>query len=454
MSSQSLRLALATSALALLAAPAAQAKPVSVNLRIEGVKSTIFDGPVTTDAHAVRPAGGSSHSCDGTNGGAGGTPGPTATGALDDGARLGTYTWAGDYFSSFDDYLVNRVGPDSATSSQFWGEFINGVSSQVGGCQQRVGNGDEVLWAFDAFSKAHTLRLSGPTAAPAGEPFAVRVTDSATRAALAGSRVGGAVTGGGGVAQLSFPKGIYNLRAERGDSVRSNRLKVCVDPAGAEPCTSTDGTAPKVAIDSLPTVASDRGRSRRVALSWKGNDGSNGSGITSYRVERRAVGDKDWTTVANRTKLTRATFRGHHGLAYDVRVSAVDRAANRGTSRRKRVAIPVDDRDTGSFKFSKGWRKLRRHGAWGGSVHRSARKGASARIRVAGGRAVIIGRKLRRGGKLRVTIGNRSRTIRLKGRSRFRTHLYTSRHLSAKRRLMRLKVTGGKVEIDAVAVVR
>jgi hypothetical protein len=451
MSSQSLRLVLVTGALALLAAPAAQAKPVSVNLRVEGVRSTIFDGPVTTDGHVVHPAGGPAQSCDGSA--SGGAPGPTALSALDDGAKLAGFTWAGDYFPSLKDYFVTRVAGDSQTSSQFWGEFINGEAGQ-GGCTDRVGNGTEVLWAFDAFSKAHTLRLSGPTAATAARQFAVRVTDSATRAPLAGSRVGGATTTGQGVALLTFPKGIYNLKAERGDSVRSNQLKVCVDPAGAAPCTSTDGTAPKVTTDALPAIASDRQRSRRIRVSWKGDDGANGSGITSYRVERRAVGEKEWIPVVNSTKLTRATFRGHQGFAYDVRVSAVDRAANRGTARSRRVSIPVDDRDRDLFKFSKGWRKLKRKGAWGGTVRRSARRGAAARIRVTRGRAVIVGRKLRRGGKLRVTIGKRTRTVRLKGRSKFRTRLYTSRRLGRKSQLMRLKVTGGRVEIDAVAVKR
>ncbi len=59
---------------ALAAATSAAAAPVTVNLRIEGSSSTIFEGPVTTDAKTI---GG--HPCDGTNGGANATPGPTMT---------------------------------------------------------------------------------------------------------------------------------------------------------------------------------------------------------------------------------------------------------------------------------------------------------------------------------------------------------------------------------------
>ena len=100
---------------------------------------------------------------------------------------------------------------------------MNFKFSQVGGCQEIVKGGDEVLWAFDAFSKAHAAKLTGPTAATTGQPFAVTVTDGANGAALAGSSVGGAVTGADGRATLTFDQpGIYRLKASRADSVRSN----------------------------------------------------------------------------------------------------------------------------------------------------------------------------------------------------------------------------------------
>ena len=67
-----------------VAAPTAAAEPVSVNLRVEGQSTTIFDGPVTTDGHAVTTQSSGTHPCDGTNGGSSPTPVPTATAALDE----------------------------------------------------------------------------------------------------------------------------------------------------------------------------------------------------------------------------------------------------------------------------------------------------------------------------------------------------------------------------------
>src|SRR5947208_13542981 len=74
-------------------ATAVHAAPVKVNVRIEGATKTLFEGPVTTDAHAVTADTSGPHPCDGTNGGAHPTPGPTATGALDDAAKLAGLTW-------------------------------------------------------------------------------------------------------------------------------------------------------------------------------------------------------------------------------------------------------------------------------------------------------------------------------------------------------------------------
>ncbi len=145
--------------MAVAAAPAL-AVPASLNLRIEGETSTIFEGPVTSDGHVVRPATGQARLCDGTNGGANPQPGPTPTSTLDDGARLDTFGWDGEYFDDFSDYLVSRIGPDSANDSQFWGQYVNSEASQVGGCQEIVKTGDEVLWAYDAFSKERVLKLT------------------------------------------------------------------------------------------------------------------------------------------------------------------------------------------------------------------------------------------------------------------------------------------------------
>jgi hypothetical protein len=216
-------LAVLTGALALIPA-GAQAAPTKVKVRVEGATKTLFEGAVTTDAHPVDGGDGSgTHTCDGTNGGASTTPGPTATGALDDAAKLGSFSWLGAFDPSFSDFVVSKVGPDAATSSQFWGVAVQGKELQVGGCQFKVSPGEEVLWAYDMFSKKHLLELSGPHRVRTGKAFTVKVIDGQDGKPVSGVSVGGKKTNAKGVAKLRYRHiGTKRLKARKSDSVRSN----------------------------------------------------------------------------------------------------------------------------------------------------------------------------------------------------------------------------------------
>lgn len=125
--------------------------PAVVHVRVEGATSTIVEGFVFTNGHTVTTASGGSQMCDGTNNGVNPTPGPSATAALDDDAEFGGFDWDGTFSAGFDDYFITRIGPDTQTATAFWGILLNDQFTSVGGYQQRVGPGDEVLFAYDAF---------------------------------------------------------------------------------------------------------------------------------------------------------------------------------------------------------------------------------------------------------------------------------------------------------------
>jgi hypothetical protein len=222
-------IAVLTGALALIPA-GAQAAPTKVKVRVEGATKTIFEGAVATDVHQVDGNDGSgAHTCDGTNGGASSVPGPTATGALDDAAKLGSFSWTGSFDPSFSDFVVSKIGPDASTSTQFWGVAVQGQPLQVGGCQFKVSPGEEVLWAFDMFSKKHILELSGPRRIRARKAFKVKVIDGQDGKPVSGARVGGKRTNAKGVAKLRYRRiGTKRLKARKADSVRSNQLRVKV----------------------------------------------------------------------------------------------------------------------------------------------------------------------------------------------------------------------------------
>jgi hypothetical protein len=441
-----------------VSAPATLAAPAGVTLRVEGENTTIFEGTVTTDGRDVTTESGGTHMCDGTNGGQPGGPGPSATSALDDAAKVGGFTWDGAYDPGFGDYLVSRIGSQSQTATQFWFLALNGTGSEKGGCQTRVANGDEVLWAFDGFGKV-PLRLAGPGAATTAQPVTVRVSDASDGSPEAGAAVSGALTGADGRATLAFEAaGIYRLKAERADSIRSNALSLCVDPPGAEPCTSADKTAPGLQLSLPGRLASERGRSRVILVSWQGDDQA-GSGVAHYSVEVSELADgagaspaAEWRTLLDKASVNGVHFRGEAGDAYRFRVTAADRAANRTTVESDAVVIPVDDRSRRLWRFSNGWKRVRAGDAWGRTVVRPRQAGATARLRFRGRRVALIGRKLARGGRLRVTVDGRSKVLGLRGQSAHRSVLWTSRRLAAGAHTLRIRsLGGGPVELDAVA---
>ena len=223
--------------LAVLAAAAAFAVPAAtaaaatttVTVRIEGPSKTIFEGPVTPAFQTVDGHDGKGpQKCDGTNGGANPTPGPTATGVMDTAVRGSGRSWQGDFSSSFQDFVVNRIGPTAATSTQFWGVAVDGKSLEVGGCQAIVKPGQEVLWAFDSFGKK-LLHASGPHTVHVGKAVSVKVIDTDKGKPVGGAKIGGATTNANGIAKLRFThKGTRRLKATAPKSIRSNALVVKV----------------------------------------------------------------------------------------------------------------------------------------------------------------------------------------------------------------------------------
>jgi hypothetical protein len=258
----------------------ASAAPVELTVRIEGKAQTLFEGPILTDGHEVRASSDTeAHRCDGTNAAANPTPGPTPTAASVDAMELVGQSFDGLWSAGFDDYFITRWGPDTEDldNAAFWGILVNGVLLPVGGCQWRDQPGDEVLWAYDAFSERSLLRLAaaadpsqapGPPAPTAevevGQPLDLEVQsyigaegEAPEVEAAAGVTVApvrteagtgfetvevvdpdAVVTAADGSASVVFADpGWHRLKAqEEDDHIRSNRLDVCVEPVGGGGC--------------------------------------------------------------------------------------------------------------------------------------------------------------------------------------------------------------------------
>jgi hypothetical protein len=444
-------------ALALTLPAAVSAAPTAVHVRIEGITSTIFDGPVTTDGKNITTPTGGTHTCDGTNGGANPSPGPTPTTALDDANAKGGFGWDGAWFGGFSDFSIDRIGPDSAnlTTFQFWGLFINEEYAEVGGCQFRINAGDEVLWAYDAFNRQQgVLFLTGDGAIRPGGTANVHVTKARAGTPVAGATIGSETTAADGSAQLTFAEpGIYRLKAEHPQYVRSRALTICVDPPGAEECTYGDKTAPAIRLDA-PKLASDLTRfGNRIPLSWQGDD-TGGSGVKRYRIEIRRAGKPDsaWRLLRTDTAKTSGRLNGADGVAYELRVRAYDRASNSAVALATTI-VPIDNLSDRVGFSQRGWKVLSRQGAWQLSTSRATRPGASASLRFTGSGATIVTRELPNGGRVRIAVDGDSKVVSLKGKSRFRRKLIGTGKLEPGRHTLRVtSLDRAPVEIDAIAV--
>ncbi len=257
--------AAAATTAALVAAAPAPAAPVSLNVRVEGSSQTLYEGPVTTDAKMLTKDGSGAHPCDGTNGGANASAGPTLTSAMDDGSIAGGFTWDATWDGGYQDFFISRIGPDTNTGAPdyqpYWGYFDNWVASQVGGCQQEVAAGDDVLFAYADYGQP-LLQLTAPARAATGESFQVTVQandGNGTRTPALAASVAGASTDSSGHATVSFADaGNHTFKATRSDAIRSNAATVCVYAPGSGDCgtdKAPDTSTPPADTTPPPTAA-------------------------------------------------------------------------------------------------------------------------------------------------------------------------------------------------------
>jgi glycerophosphoryl diester phosphodiesterase len=213
-----------------------------------------------------------------------------------------------------------------------------------------------------------------------------------------------------------------------------------------------DRTDPRVRLIA-PRYASDRSRTRRFRVRWKGVD--RGSGIARYKLEVRlnASVSTRWRAVRLRSRRSRsAVFRGHPGRAYLFRLRARDRFGNLSRYSYDNTVVPFDDRSR-RVQRSSAWQRVRRKRAYGHSLSRARGPGHSMRLVFRGTRAAVIGSRSSRGARLLVTIDGRPAVVHLRGRHHYRKVLFRSRALRTGLHLLRLEsLGGGLVDVDAFGI--
>lgn len=254
-------------------APSETTTTAIVDVRVEGDSETLFEGPVETEGGYIKAISDTEwRDCDGTNNGANGTPGPTATKAAVDAMQIigQTFDAEATWWDEYGDYYITSFAGEDG----LWSISVNGAITNVGGCQFEVQPGDQVLWQNNGFADYPVLELwpggDSVTSAPPltvdvteGEPLTVQVESSSGTSytqqiykPVAGVDVSPvstasngyetvetddayATTGSDGTAEITFGSpGWHRIMASGADDApedadyRSNRLDVCVIPTG------------------------------------------------------------------------------------------------------------------------------------------------------------------------------------------------------------------------------
>jgi len=205
-----------------------QDEKTTVNLRVEGKNTTIFEGTVSTCGHRVTTKTGGTRHCDGTNNDNNPCAGPTCTTALDDANKVAKFGFDGKYDEEFDDFLITTIGNETPTGDDYWALCLNFALAPVGGCQQKVKKDDEVLFAYATLNVTKIfLKLDGPKYGTINQPVVLTVTDG-KGTPVQNASVQGEKTDANGHVSLTFHEaGAQLLKAEKSpDSVRSNQLFV------------------------------------------------------------------------------------------------------------------------------------------------------------------------------------------------------------------------------------
>jgi hypothetical protein len=294
---------------ALLAAPPmAVAAPVTVDLRIEGANSTLFEGPVTTDIRPFRFTGESAeHQCDGTTTGSSPSPVATRGAALVAAAEQTPFSIGGTWSDQFG-ATINEVAGENVAynpdTGRFLGEYKNAKFADVGACGDPITNGDRVLFAY-ADGSEQLLALTGPASARPGGTATVKVTNAATGAPIGGAAVGGRNTGADGTAVVGplTQRGDQDFKASKPGTIRSNRLRVCVSDGsdgfcgngsagapGAPGAVANDRAAPATSVTLRNGAVFSRRRAPRLL---RGHVASDPSGLLAVKLRlTRRVGKK------------------------------------------------------------------------------------------------------------------------------------------------------------------
>ena len=194
----------------------------------------------------------------------------------------------------------------------------------------------------------------------------------------------------------------------------------------------------------------------KVTLRWHGNDV--GTGVKSYRLERR-IGGGSWTAVApTGTSARSVTTTLTLGTSYGFRVRATDAAGNVGAWATFPTLTPARAQDSSSsVTYTGAWTRVTGPSLSGGSARYATSATRRARLTFTGREVALVATRRTTGGHAKVLIdGVQVATIDLDaGATQYRRVVFARAFAAVGRHSIEIRPIGdGRVELDAFIVLR
>jgi len=207
---------------------------------------------------------------------------------------------------------------------------------------------------------------------------------------------------------------------------------------------------------SAPAVDSTVGTGPRFTVRWHAKPD-----VVSYTVQERETSYGGgvrrlayrWRTLRGLGATTRRSLRfaAHDGQTYEFRVRATNRAGGVGAWATA-TTITLTGVHVAGGHYRGPWRIRRARGAYDGRTIGCSSPACTFRLAYYGSSVKIVGDVSRRGGRARITLDGRSRTISLHAaRVRRRVTLYSAK-LRFRRHRLTIHVLSGTVTLEGLAI--
>ncbi len=158
-----------------------------------------------------------------------------------------------------------------------------------------------------------------------------------------------------------------------------------------------------------------------------------------------------WRTLLTSTTRRSLRFAGKLGQTYEFQARAVAADGDPGPWSSATAVVPTGVHPAGGH-YRGAWHVRRVRSAWEGHAIVSSTSGAQFALRYTGGELAVIGDRWPQGGRIRVTLDGRSRTISLhSARPHARQVLFLARVRSGHHRLT-IRVLSGTVALEGLAI--